>query len=701
MSAGGTDGQVLTAAGSGVYDWEDAPVGTGTGAVDSVTGGAGITATPTTGDVSVGITAGGVGATQLADSAVTSVKIADGAVANADLAADSVTSGEIVDATIVADDIADTTITGSKLVNDTVTATQIADATVTNAQIEDDTIAEVKLDVNNTPSNGQVLSWDVTDGLEWIDDGVGAGDITSVLAGTGLIGGGVGGDVTLAVANPFTSTDDTKLTGIAANAEVNVQANWTETTTTSDAFIENKPTLVTGFTGLSDTPATITADECLRGNSGGDEIIFGSCGASNAGDITSVIGGTGITVTDGDSGDATVGITTGGVGTTELADNAVTLAKMGDGTEGEVIGFDVNGDPVYVTLPAPSTASPVDVGSTVVGTSEAYSRGDHAHAGDGTGTAVAANPTGAATGTIITVDIGGDIYDFATGPSDTTVTSVFTGGVTMSTLQRLYLPNNSWTWEEDAWYLIQFGPGGTTIDYADHHWVWSNTVRGLTASSNGNGTSNDTTLILEARDGADYFIGRTLGNRALLGGSVNNATITNMSVYKVILGGTRVEPNPGGSSLPTLTTLTIGDTSYALTGSGDITSVVAGTGLTGGSVTGDATLGIVAGGVTTTELGDDAVTLDKMATGTTGNVIGFDVDGNPVEVAAGEANVKANWTETTTTSDAFIENKPTLVTAFTGLSDTPATITADECVQGTLAGVGLYSAPVEPPTPGT
>ena len=41
----------------------------------------------------------------------------------------------------------------------------------------------------------------------------------------------------------FTSADETKLDGIAAGAEVNVQADWNETTTTSDAFIRNKPTI--------------------------------------------------------------------------------------------------------------------------------------------------------------------------------------------------------------------------------------------------------------------------------------------------------------------------------------------------------------------------------------------------------------------------------------------------------------------------
>ena len=41
--------------------------------------------------------------------------------------------------------------------------------------------------------------------------------------------------------NNFTNTLKTKLDGIAAGAEVNVQANWNETNSSSDAYIQNKP----------------------------------------------------------------------------------------------------------------------------------------------------------------------------------------------------------------------------------------------------------------------------------------------------------------------------------------------------------------------------------------------------------------------------------------------------------------------------
>jgi Cu/Ag efflux protein CusF len=43
--------------------------------------------------------------------------------------------------------------------------------------------------------------------------------------------------------NDFTNADKTKLNGIAEGAEVNVQADWNETDTTSDAYIQNKPNI--------------------------------------------------------------------------------------------------------------------------------------------------------------------------------------------------------------------------------------------------------------------------------------------------------------------------------------------------------------------------------------------------------------------------------------------------------------------------
>ena len=49
----------------------------------------------------------------------------------------------------------------------------------------------------------------------------------------------------------FTSAFKTKLEGIATGAEVNVQSDWNQTTTTADDYIKNKPTKVSDFTNDS------------------------------------------------------------------------------------------------------------------------------------------------------------------------------------------------------------------------------------------------------------------------------------------------------------------------------------------------------------------------------------------------------------------------------------------------------------------
>lgn len=51
--------------------------------------------------------------------------------------------------------------------------------------------------------------------------------------------------------NNFTTQEKDKLNGIESGAEVNVQSNWDETDTSSDSFIQNKPTIPTATSQLN------------------------------------------------------------------------------------------------------------------------------------------------------------------------------------------------------------------------------------------------------------------------------------------------------------------------------------------------------------------------------------------------------------------------------------------------------------------
>lgn len=54
--------------------------------------------------------------------------------------------------------------------------------------------------------------------------------------------------------NDYTTEEKNKLSGIATGAEENVQADWNETNTSSDAYIKNKPTIPEGVVPASETP---------------------------------------------------------------------------------------------------------------------------------------------------------------------------------------------------------------------------------------------------------------------------------------------------------------------------------------------------------------------------------------------------------------------------------------------------------------
>ena len=76
--------------------------------------------------------------------------------------------------------------------------------------------------------------------------------------------------------NNFTDAEKTKLGNIESGAEVNVQSNWNETDTDSDAYIQNKPTLATvatsgSYTDLTDQPTIPSGTQLLPPATPADE----------------------------------------------------------------------------------------------------------------------------------------------------------------------------------------------------------------------------------------------------------------------------------------------------------------------------------------------------------------------------------------------------------------------------------------------
>lgn len=122
----------------------------------------------------------------------------------------------------------------------------------------------------------------------------------------------------------FTDTEKTKLSGIAAGAEVNVQSDWNVTDNTSDAFIKNKPTSMKNPTSLSITVNGGTA--ITYDGSAQKSVTIDYRGKADASNIS---GGTYSAVAVNNQGIVTGGYNSIEVGTTVNADPSSSLVVGG------------------------------------------------------------------------------------------------------------------------------------------------------------------------------------------------------------------------------------------------------------------------------------------------------------------------------------------------------------------------------------
>ena len=77
---------------------------------------------------------------------------------------------EIADRAITANKIAENSLTAGELAPNSVGSSEIAPNAVSNAKIVDDTIKVAKLDSTNTPTDGQLPTYDATSGgLTWLN----------------------------------------------------------------------------------------------------------------------------------------------------------------------------------------------------------------------------------------------------------------------------------------------------------------------------------------------------------------------------------------------------------------------------------------------------------------------------------------------------------------------------------------------------
>ncbi len=339
---------------------------------------------------------------------------------------------------------------------------------------------------------------------------------------------------------------------------------------------------------------------------------------AGAGTVTNV--GTGTGLTGGPiTGTGTISIASGGVTATELANNAVTAPKVANDAitsakiqDGTITGDDIAG----LTIPAgklvPGTNGQV---LTVSGGVPVWST--PAGAGTVTNVATGTGLTGGpitGTGTISIAPGGVTATELANNAvnsakiQDATITGADIAATTI-TADKLAASgasaNQVLQWNGASWAPATLPSGGTVTSVA--------TGTGLTG-----GPITETGTISIAAGGVtatelanNAVTGPKVANNAITSAKIEDATITGADIAATTVTADKLAQS---GATPNQVLHWNGTNWVPSThASGTVTSVAAGTGLTGGPITTTGTIGIAAGGVTATELANNAVTNTKIA----------------------------------------------------------------------------------------